>query len=314
MIEIKPTRVAWTAVKTVASDIGDGVIAVTHNTLALIGFGVLLAVLLLASKPDTRQSAEQEVLSWLQSRLVSTAHAANDPALELALPATQAGLVLEAQMDDLPKQQKLVADWLSRRYRIAPDAMAHMVAAAYDTAGKLKLDPLLVLSVAAIESSFNPFVQSKVGAQGLMQVMSTLHEEKFERFGGTNAAFDPATSIKVGAVILKEYVNRAGSVEGGLKMYVGAANMDSDSGYGLRVTYERSKLTEVAAGKRVPVFFNPPTTVAVSHSADALANPALQTLAPADDASKAVQRMPVVERDAQAEPESKALTPKAELS
>jgi Transglycosylase SLT domain len=314
MNEMKPTQVAWTAVKTVASDIGDGVIAVTHNTLALIGFGVLLAVLLLVSKPETRLSAEQEVLSWLQNRLVSTAHAANDPALELVLPASTAGLVLEAQMDDLPKQQKLVADWLSRRYRIAPDAMAHMVAAAYNAAGKLKLDPLLVLSVAAIESSFNPFVQSKVGAQGLMQVMSTLHEEKFERFGGTNAAFDPVTSIKVGAVILKEYVSRSGSEEGGLKMYVGAANMDSDSGYGLRVTYERSKLTEVAAGKRVPVFFNLPTTVAASNTTAELSAATVNQGMPVDETAKNLLRVPVMEREAASDADNKAVTAKAELS
>lgn len=316
MSDMKPSRVIWQTLKTVGSDVGDGIIAVTHNTLALIGFGVLLATLLLASKPDARQSAEQEVLSWLQSRLVSTAHAASDPALELALPPTKAGLVLETQMDDLPKQQKLVADWLSRRYRIAPDAMAYMVAAAYDTAGKLKLDPLLVLSVAAIESSFNPFVQSNVGAQGLMQVMSTLHEEKFERFGGTNAAFDPVTSIKVGAVILKEYVSRAGSVEGGLKMYVGAANLDSDSGYGLRVTYERSKLAEVAAGKRVPIFFNPPATVAISNAAPNAADQAPSALSStATNDAATVQRVPVVEREAAAtDTDNKPVISKAEIS
>jgi Transglycosylase SLT domain len=263
--EVNTSTMLLQSLKTMSRDIRDGIIAVTHNALALIGFAVLLLALLAFGKPDARRSVELEALSWLQSRLVSNVNPV-EPALELALPTSTTGLMLQAQMDDLPKQQKLVAEWLSKRYRIAPDPMAHMVAAAYDTAGTLKLDPLLVLAVVAIESSFNPFVQSGVGAQGLMQVMSNLHEEKFERFGGTNAAFDPTTSIKVGAVILKEYVSRAGSVEGGLKMYVGAANFETDDGYGHKVISERIRLHDVAAGKRVPLF-NAPIAVAVLSAA-----------------------------------------------
>jgi hypothetical protein len=251
--EVNTSTMLLQSLKTMSRDISDGIIAVTHNALALIGFAVLLLALLAFGKPDARRSVELEALSWLQSRLVSNV-SPTEPALELALPTSTTGLMLQAQMDDLPKQQKLVAEWLSKRYRIAPDPMAHMVAAAYDTAGTLKLDPLLVLAVVAIESSFNPFVQSGVGAQGLMQVMSNLHEEKF----------DPTTSIKVGAVILKEYVSRAGSVEGGLKMYVGAANFETDDGYGHKVISERLRLHDVAAGKRVPLFNAPIAVAALS--------------------------------------------------
>ena len=42
----------------------------------------------------------------------------------------------------------------------------------YREATRQKLDPDLVLAVMQIESAFNRFAISRVGAQGLMQVMS----------------------------------------------------------------------------------------------------------------------------------------------
>jgi hypothetical protein len=110
-----------------------------------------------------------------------------------------------------------------------------LVSAAYMTAKEIKLDPLLILSVMAIESGFNPFAESPVGAQGLMQVMSKIHHDKFEDLGGVKAALNPVANIKVGSLILKDYVTRGGSVEAGLKLYVGAGAFESDFGYGARV-------------------------------------------------------------------------------
>ena len=83
----------------------------------------------------------------------------------------------------------------------------------------------------AIESSFNPFAQSSVGAQGLMQVMTKVHDDKYEAFGGNLAAFDPVTNLRVGVQVLKECIARAGSLEAGLRFYVGAANLPDDGGY-----------------------------------------------------------------------------------
>jgi hypothetical protein len=151
-----------------------------------------------------------------------------------------------------PREQKWVTTWLSRRYRVATDATNMLVSSAYLTAKDMKLDPLLILAVMAIESGLNPFAESPVGAQGLMQVMSKVHHEKFQHLGGVQEAFNPVANIKVGAMILKDYVRRTGSVEGGLKMYVGAGAADNDSGYGSRVIAEYHRLKEVAAGKIVP--------------------------------------------------------------
>lgn len=150
-----------------------------------------------------------------------------------------------------PHDQRAVTAWLARKYRVAGDAANMLVSATYTTAKDLKFDPLLILAVMAIESGLNPIAESPMGAQGLMQVMSKVHHEKFRPLGGVEAALNPVANIKVGSMILKDYVKRGGSVEAGLKMYVGAAAFDSDDGYGFKVLAEYRRLQEVARGKTV---------------------------------------------------------------
>ena len=64
-----------------------------------------------------------------------------------------------------------------------------------------------------------------------MQVMTRVHDDKYEPYGGVRAAFDPVTNLRVGVQVLKECIARAGSLEAGLKFYVGAANLSDDGGY-----------------------------------------------------------------------------------
>jgi soluble lytic murein transglycosylase-like protein len=178
-----------------------------------------------------------------------------------AVEAAPAPLTAEEKaMQGNKKQQQFVTSWLSKRYRVAGDAANMLVSTAYTTAHDIKLDPLLILAVMAIESGLNPFAESPVGAQGLMQVMSKIHHEKFQQMGGVQAALNPVANIRVGALILKDYVNRGGSVEAGLKTYVGAAAFENDSGYGSRVLAEYRRLKQVAGGKSVPTVT--PTTPA----------------------------------------------------
>ena len=151
------------------------------------------------------------------------------------------------------KQQQHVTAWLSKRYRVAGDAANMFVATAYLTARDIKLDPLLILAVMAIESGLNPFAESPVGAQGLMQVMTRVHVDKYESAGGTLAAFDPVTNMRVGVKVLQECIARAGSLEAGLRYYVGAANLDDDSGYAGKVLAEHERLRLVASGRALPI-------------------------------------------------------------
>jgi len=116
---------------------------------------------------------------------------------------------------------------------------------------KTKLKPHLILAVMAIESSFHPYVQSQAGAQGLMQVMTDIHAQKYEKYGGKLAAFDPLTNMRVGTRVLQEYIKLKGGVEEGLLFYLGGDMAQSDTGYVAKVLAEQAKLDQVAAGQKV---------------------------------------------------------------
>ena len=230
--------------RTFAGDVAEGFFELTHNGLALVGVVVVLAVALLSARPELRQQGEQQLAEWLTARKVATLGIT--PELGAIERATA------ANPRDLPREQANLALWISKKYRVAPEPVAALVAEAYDVGQASKLDPTLILAVMAIESSFNPFAQSSVGAQGLMQVMTQIHSDKYEHFGGQYAAFDPKTNLRVGVKVLQEYIGRTGSVEAGLKWYVGAANLASDGGYADKVLAEHARLYQVAKGKPRP--------------------------------------------------------------
>jgi soluble lytic murein transglycosylase-like protein len=166
------------------------------------------------------------------------------------------------------EEQARVATWLARRYHIANNASDMLVELAYTAAYEQKIDPLLVLAVMAIESRFNPLAESRVGAKGLMQVLPKANGDKFHAHGGLDAVLNPVANIQVGAKILKDFIRRGGSVEAGLKLYVGAGNMTSDLGYGNKVLQEYERLKAVAAGKSQPNFNNAPINGAINIEAN----------------------------------------------
>jgi hypothetical protein len=231
---------------------------------------------LLYANPDAAKKVSELIHPEAASPVVaSTMIAAQAPAPVQAAAIEAAPVVRQAKPVASSKQQQHVTSWLAKRYRVAGDAANMLVATAYTTAHEMKLDPLLILAVMAIESGLNPFAESPMGAKGLMQVMAKVHQDKFDKVGGAKAALDPAANIRVGALILKDYVKRTGSVEGGLKTYVGAADMASDSGYGAKVIDEWHRLKQVASGKNVPIRNRPsaPAQMVVNKAAPAPAAP-----------------------------------------
>jgi hypothetical protein len=174
----------------------------------------------------------------------------------------------------LTREQQNVVKFIAARYSVSLEAARVYVDLAYKSAKQYKLDPHLVLAVMSIESSFIPSAQSHAGAQGLMQVLTRVHKEKFVPYGGVNAAYDPESNIKVGSQILRDYLVRNGNEAGALKSYVGAALMDTDGGYGYKVLSQKARIQAAAQGKPIPAnpIVNMPILIAVGQMQKALQN------------------------------------------
>jgi hypothetical protein len=238
-------------------DVGHGALELGHNTLALVGLTVVAVSIFAVGRADLRYQVEQVALGWLQTRFEARAVESGDL---LAIVGEPAAITRATATDpkQLTREQAAVAHWLSRRYRVAPEPLSRLVQEAWEVGRHARLDPTLILAIMAVESSFNPFAQSSVGAQGLMQVMTRVHDDKYEAFGGVHAAFDPVSNLRVGVQVLQECIRRAGGVEAGLRYYVGAALQDNDGGYAAKVMHEQSHIQRVASGQSVAI--NVPST------------------------------------------------------
>lgn len=171
----------------------------------------------------------------------------HDLALAAQAPATGGGASLAQvlQRHSLSQnQQDALIQYLSRKYLVASQAAQMFVETAYVVGDELKVDPLLLLAIIATESRFNPYAGGQVGGPtGLMQVMMSIHRDKFTQLGrGETMVFNPVANIRVGAFILAYCIRTRGSVAGGLLCYCGASGPNADGGYTEKVLSERRRL------------------------------------------------------------------------
>jgi hypothetical protein len=170
-----------------------------------------------------------------------------DLAVAAQAPASgaAAGLAQVLQRQALSQgQQDALIQYLSRKYLVANQAAQMFVETAYVVGDELKVDPLLILAIIATESRFNPYAGGQVGGPtGLMQVMMSIHREKFTQQGRSETmVFNPVANIRVGAFILAYCIRTRGSVAGGLLCYCGASGPNADGGYTEKVLSERRRL------------------------------------------------------------------------
>ncbi len=140
------------------------------------------------------------------------------------------------------QNQRAVADFFEKKYSLDRKKIEEYVSNTILITKEVNIDPVLLLAVISVESNFNPNTKSQAGAEGLMQVMTSVHRDKYALFGGTHEAVKPEVNIRVGAYILKYLIATAGSLRNGLKYYVGAANAEDDGGYADKVMAERNRL------------------------------------------------------------------------
>jgi hypothetical protein len=162
---------------------------------------------------------------------------------------------------------RALSDSLARRYRVSQDMAYDLVQLAHTVGQQHGLDPLLIISIIAIESRFNPVAESLNGAKGLMQVIPKYHAAKLAEYGGEKALFDPTVNVKIGSRILKDYIRLTGNLGVALQMYAGALG-DGEEHYTTKVMNEKQRLKQVL----------PPAPRAASHASAPSA--ASSTLAP----------------------------------
>lgn len=171
--------------------------------------------------------------------------------LKFLLPASEE-VVLDEELavedidpatETLSSQMRGAMDYVSRRYRVAPDALEPIFATAQSAGRQLHLDPLLIIAVIGIESRFNPFSESVVGAKGLMQVMPRFHQDKLPEDADQAAFLNPVINVQVGAKVLKESIRRNGGLENGLQQFAGATS-DPERRYATKVLAEKLRLEQ----------------------------------------------------------------------
>lgn len=100
-----------------------------------------------------------------------------------------------------------LADMSGRLEKKIPDAnfRIDLLKSAHREAARAKLKPELVLAIIEVESNFDPFAISSVGARGLMQIMPFWLKE----IGRPNDnLFQSNTNLRYGCTILRYYLDK----------------------------------------------------------------------------------------------------------
>lgn len=168
----------------------------------------------------TRRAA----VSWLTSAMLFSLSCSILPKAPLAPlpPAVPAQATAENTLG-VDEIARVRATLDRRRTGLSAKELDALALAIIDEAALHEIDTALVLAVMHVESRFNAFAVSPVGALGLMQIMPATGKELAERYGvtwrGQQTLFDPLVNVKLGVAYLKELSVRYDSVPTALAAY-----------------------------------------------------------------------------------------------
>jgi len=184
--------------------------------ILVIGFFVTLPIWL-ASTPEERQQLSH-------TTTVSHAVEKNVGPLDL-LPAEQAQLkemLKPASLDAEGRPLTAAARRIAAQIRpyVSDDVTAETIARWVDVySRRFRLPEALILAVIAVESQFDHFATSRIGARGLMQVMPFWKKKLGSEH---DDLFAIETNIRYGAAILRTYIDRYGKISRALAAYNGS--------------------------------------------------------------------------------------------
>jgi soluble lytic murein transglycosylase-like protein len=166
--------------------------------------GLILMSLLLAS------TSTQAITSGQQKPLPTptTNASASQYKVDASLREALARAVSDADsFEDEFDAQVWLVDMSARlkRFIKKPQKRLKLLRMIHQEATRADISPELVISVIHVESAFNPYAVSYVGAQGLMQVMPFWKKELGR---SDDNLINAATNLRYGCTILKHYLTR----------------------------------------------------------------------------------------------------------
>src|SRR5438067_1992450 len=192
-----------------------------RTVLLALGAAAAGATLGLVASPGPGRNGSADNLAWTAAAAVQTAQRAEQRAhtAERALGDARARL---DQLDAIGALQELY-DWreaqrlgleraVSDRGGFTKDQKRQVLAAIVRESRRHGLDPVMVAAVIEIESRFDPFAKSQVGACGLMQLMpptaKELLGERDARLTATRHLFNPVLNIELGTAYIARLLRR----------------------------------------------------------------------------------------------------------
>ena len=175
--------------------------------------------------------------------LMPPAESIASPNVEEKAPLLTDNMPLEKMSEALTPQLRAALDHIARRYRVSPEALRPIFHTVQLTGRERNVDPLLLVAIIGIESGFNPFSESAMGALGLMQVIPRFHQDKLPAGAEKSHFLDPVTNVQVGTHVLQESIRRSGGLIPGLQQFGGAVD-DQEQTYANKVLAEKERIEQ----------------------------------------------------------------------